>query len=181
MAITVGTDTYVTVAEADTYISNNFVSTDTNRITWEALATSDKEIYLKNSTKRLDRQILRGVKAVDSQALEFPRAIKSYLHNWDRPVYGVNANRTYDYVVESEVSQKVKDAQVEEAVSLSVNGGNVNKRADLINQGVKKFKLGDLEEEYGAGRASGFNDTTLLSTTAIQLMKYYLAGGVKTC
>lgn len=181
MAITVGTDTYVSLSDADTYISNNYVSTSTEFTTWDALSDGDKEIHLKNATKRIDRQILRGVKAVDTQTLEFPRALKTYCQDYVRPVYGVNPNRGYDYVVETEVAQRVKDAQVEEAMTLSVEGSNVNNRAKLQQQGVKSFTLGDLSETYGSGLSSSYNSTQFISNTAKELMKYYLAGGVSIC
>ena len=181
MAITVGTDTYISLADANTYMSSNYVSTSTEYTTWDALSDGDKEIYLKNATKRIDRQILRGVKAVETQTLEFPRALKTYCNDYVRPVYGVNPRRGYEYVVETEVSQRVKDAQCEEALTLSVDGSTVSKRLELQRQGVKKFTLGDLTEEYGTGVNSSANSTKLSSVTAKELLKYYVAGSVGIC
>jgi len=179
LAITVGTDTYISLADADTYMSNNYVSTSTEFTTWNALTDGDKEIHLKNATKRIDRQILRGIKAVDSQTLEFPRALKRNCnYHYDTNVVGVNVGRYDNYVVETEVSQRVKDAQVEEAMTLSVEGSSINNRAKLQQQGVKSFTLGDLSETYGSGLSSSYNSTQFISNTAKELMKYYLAGGV---
>ena len=83
MAVTVGTDAYISLVDADLYMTNNYVSTSTEYTTWDALSDGDKEIYLKKATKRIDRQILRGIKAVDTQTLEFPRALKAYGSYWD--------------------------------------------------------------------------------------------------
>ena len=85
LAITVGTDTYITLADADTYISNNYVTTSTEYITWDALTDANKEIYLKNATKKIDRGIYRGIKAVSTQTLEFPRALKTFYRREDYP------------------------------------------------------------------------------------------------
>lgn len=185
MAIVVNTDAYVSVADADTYMSNNYVSTSTEYTTWDALTDGNKEIYLKKATKRIDRQMLRGIKALDTQTLEFPRAIKSYGSYYEKPVYGATPYRSDEYIVESEVSQKVIDANVEEALSNAlVDAGvpsNGSERVKLQAQGVKSFTLDDLSETYGTGLSSSYNSTVLLSSEAKELLKYYLAGGVRIC
>ena len=179
MAIVVGENSYLTLVDANLYMTENYVSTSTELVTWNALTDGDKEIHLKNSTKRIDRQIIRGIKAVDSQTLEFPRALKSNCnYYYDTNVTGVNVNRYYGYVVEEEVSQLVLDAQVEEAMTLSVEGTSVSSRSAMQQQGVKSFTLGDLSETYGNGLSSSFNSTQFISNTAKELMKYYLAGSV---
>jgi hypothetical protein len=180
MAITVGTDTYISVTDADLYMANSYVSTSAELIAWNLLSDGDKEIHLKNSTKRLDRQMLRGIKAVDSQILEFPRAIQSndpYYNYYN--VVGVQVNRFNNYVVETEVSQRVLDAQVEEAVTLSVEGTSISSRQKLQQEGVKEFQIDDLKEVYGSGLSSSYNSTKLISITAKELLKYYLAGSTR--
>lgn len=181
MAITVGTDTYIGLTDANTYVANNYVTTSTSYTTWNALSDANKEIYLKKATKKIDRQMLRGLKAVDSQALEFPRAIRSNDRFYNNNIVGVSVNRYDNYIVENEVSQLVKDAQVEEALSLSVNGESLTKRQQLQQQGVKSFSLGDLSEDYGTGLSNSFNSTVLASSEAKELLKYYLAGSVRIC
>jgi hypothetical protein len=184
MSITVGTDTYISVIDADTYMANSYVSTSTEFTTWDVLSDGDKEIHLKNATKRLDRQMLRGVKAVDSQTLEFPRAIQSSCCNgnyYNRNVVGAQPyyfNNCY-YVAETEVSQSVKDAEVEEAMTLSVEGSSISHRQKLQQQGVKEFTIDDLTEKYGSGLSSSYNSTKLISITAKELLKYYLAGSTR--
>ena len=176
MAITVGTDTYITLADADTYISNNYVTTSTEYITWDALTDANKEIYLKNATKKIDRGIYRGIKAVSTQTLEFPRALKTFYRREDYP--NLNILLDGDWVIETEVAQRVIDAQVEEAVVLSIDGGTTSKRLELQRQGVKIFQLGDLREEYGSGVATTVSTTKLSSVKAKELLEYYLAGSV---
>jgi hypothetical protein len=181
LAITVDTDTYISLSDADTYVGENYISTATEYTTWDALSDSDKEIYLKKATKKIDRQILRGVKAVVTQTLEFPRAIPTDLHRTER-YSNVTIATNGDYVVESAVTQRVKDAQVEEALSLALadagSGANAGTRKQLQAQGVKEFELGDLREVYGSGVSTAYNSTVLLSAEAKELLKYYITCSV---
>ena len=175
MAITVGTDTYITLAAADTYVAANYLSTDTKYTTWDNLTDANKEIYLKRATKRLDRQYLRGIKAVSTQTLEFPRAIQTDYRRTNYPL--INITLDNDWVIETEVAQMVLDAQVEESLSASTQGTTANKRAELQAQGVKSFSLGNLSEDYG--NASTTQGTTkLISIEAQELLRYYVLGSV---
>ena len=176
MAITVGTDTYLTVASADTYVEANYICSDTKYSTWDALSDATKEIYLKRATKKLDRQYLRGVKAVSSQTLEFPRAIRTEYRRDNFPL--INITLDNDWVIETSVNQMVIDAQVEEAITLATSSATAGKRAELQAQGVKSFSLGNLSEDYGAGETSATGSTKLLSIDAQELLRYYVVGSV---
>lgn len=178
MAITVNTDTYISLDDADTYVEENYISTDTKRTSWEALSDSDKEIFLKKATKKLDRQILRGIKANDTQTLEFPRALPTKYRREDYPQLNIRLDG--DWVVETEVSQRVKDAQVEEALSINTTGSNANKRLELQKQGVKSYSIGNLSETFNSV-SSNYSTTTLLSTEAKELLSYYVSGSVRIC
>jgi hypothetical protein len=174
MALTVGTDTYISQADATTYISNNYTTTSQEYTTWNALSSNDKDLYLRKACKKLDRQILRGIKALATQTLEFPRAIRTDYYNTNYPNTALRF--TSDWVVEQSVTQAVKESQVEEAITIATYGVQANKRIELQNQGVKSFSLGNLSENYGNGIKAGV--TKLLSTNAIELLKYYLCGSV---
>ena len=184
ISIVVNENSYISIADADTYMTNNYISTSTEYTTWNALTDANKEIYLKRATKRIDRQIIRGAKALDTQTLEFPRALLT-CSRYDPPITGVNVNRGRGYIVESEVQQRVLDANVEEALSNSLvdagTGSNGGERATLQAQGVKSFKLGDLSETYGSGLSSTYNSTVLMSQEAKELLKFYSVGGVSIC
>ena len=180
MAIVVNENSYLTIADADTYVAANYVSTDTKYTTWDALSDANKEIYLKRATKKLDRQLIRGAKAVDTQTLQFPRALKLCGRRYEQAVYGVDVNGDRDWYVESAVQQNVIDAQVEESLSLVTQGATANKRAELQAQGVKSFSLGNLSEDYGNASTTQ-NKTQLLSVEAKELMRFYSIGGVAIC
>lgn len=171
MPLTVGTDTYISLVDANTYVTNNYVSTDTERTIWEALTDANKEIYLRKAASKIDRQPIRGIKSVQTQTMQFPRAMQTdyYLQNYP------NTNLYYDadWLVETEVAQSVKDAQVEEALALAKG---VPKRSELQAQGVKSFRLGNMSENYGSGTT-----LTFISQTAKELLRKYLAGSVPIC
>ena len=169
MALTVGTDTYISQADATTYVGDNYASTSDEYVAWAALSSDDKDAWLRKALKVLDRQPYIGIKAEDTQTLEFPRAIRSESKREDLPTLHLTRFNS-DWVVQTEVPQVVKDAQVEEAISLTVG---VSKRIELQRQGVKSFRLGNLSESYGGTPA-----TRITSFEARELLKPYLAGVV---
>jgi hypothetical protein len=171
MAITVGTDTYISLADANTYVTNNYASTEALRVSWAALSDSDKESYLRKACKKLDRQILIGQKALTTQTLQFPRAWKTpYFYNQNIPstVYYQG-----DYTVESAVANEVKYAQVEEALSLI---GGTSDRVTMQREGVKSFSLGSLSETFDGSKKSA---QELTSDEAREFLKFYILGCVE--
>jgi len=67
--ITVGTDSYITLAEAESILLNFF---DTEN--WDSATDPNKETALKQATRNIDAQRLRFAKYLSSQTLEFPRS-----------------------------------------------------------------------------------------------------------
>lgn len=173
MSLTVGTNTYITLIEADTYVNDNYVSTSSKYISWDMLSDGDKEIFLKNACKKIDRQVLKGIKAINTQILEFPRALYTDYSIQNFPNTNIRYNS--DWVVETEVNQNVKDSQIEETLAIMINGDTANQRIDLQSQGVKSFRLGNLSETYGGTVKSG---TRLFSVEAKELLRYWLNGSV---
>jgi len=166
MALTVDTDSYISLEDADAFVSANYTSTETEFTTWDALEDADKEIYLRRACKKIDKQRFTGIKAVSTQALEFPRAIMSDYRREQYPALYTILNN--DWIVQTETPQAVKDAQVEEALQLAIGEPQ---RLKLQRQGVKSFSLGSLSESY-----SGPNRITLISEEARDLLRPYLAG-----
>ena len=95
MAIVVGTDTYLTVADSDTYFASRYGFDD-----WAGLGTTVKEQALVSATQLLDLMCdWYGVKVDDAQALAFPR-----------------------YPDATPVPQEVIDAQCEIAFAITASG-----------------------------------------------------------
>jgi hypothetical protein len=165
MALTVGTDTYIGVADATTYVGQYYIATDAEFVAWAAAGAAGQEVLLRRACRTVDQQRYAGVKAVQSQILEFPRAIRTDAAQTDR----LESNLLFDgaWVVQTEVPAAVKHAQVEEALALVVGVPN---RIKLQRQGVKSFSLGSLSETYGSKPA-----LRLLSHQARELLRPYMA------
>ena len=116
MTITVGTDTYCTLAEASTYFASTF-----NNAVWAAIPDATQEIALKTACRKMEQLNYIGVKQVDDQNLQFPR---SY------------SNSDYDGTPD-----EIKHAQSEFALYLYQNQSNQIAKAQQM--GLKSISLGN--------------------------------------
>ena len=148
-------NSYISVADADTYFS------DRNNTVWAALSTTQKEAYLIQATQYIDAVYsdrFSNIKLKSTQALEFPR-ICAMVYN---PSYMLSGNYGYnstyylnvdapecDYVYDLTGSgtpifpDKLLQATAE--MALKANSG------DLLldeEQRVIREKVGPLETEY---------------------------------
>lgn len=133
MTLTVGTNSYITVAQADSYWSAR------NNSTWAGATTADKEKALIEATQYIDNSFsfigVHGTLDLDTQPLAWPR---------DGVVI---RSGTFKYVdIENDVvPQAVKDAQAELALeALSARLDPVQDRGGA----VKKTKVDVIEVEY---------------------------------
>jgi hypothetical protein len=108
MALTKGVNSYVTVAEANTYLDNKL-----DVAAWTSAADLEKAQALCTATSMLDGLNWIGVAVSDSQALSFPRS-----GNYFDPRIGLE-------VVLDEVAapQRIIDATIEQAYHLLNNDG----------------------------------------------------------
>lgn len=140
MALTVGTDSYISLADAETYATEHFIGDD--KTTWDAASDADKEAALRQATQYVDakfRDRFLGHIQSTSQALEWPRAAA-----FDR------SGRTLTGTPDA-----VKDTVVELAKERIAAGDNivpVEERGGL----VKRERVeGAVEVEYFDGAPSG--------------------------
>lgn len=150
LTLTVGENTYITQADADSYFGGRLYST-----AWTNAATGERDQALVMATKAIDRLALRGSKADSSQPLQFPRCY-------------VNTSGTF--TCEDAVPQIIADAVCEEALALL--GYDSTNRVYREAEGLKSKRVGDISEEYGPGRSG------LISPDARALVRPYLAGAV---
>lgn len=148
-------DSYITVSDATTYVTDHYTSTDNKATAWIALEDVDREIYLRRAAQIIDSQPIVGIKADPLQPMAFPRITQ--------------ARNGAAYV---DTPEAVKHAQVEIALQLVVG---VPKRVELQRQGVQSFSVGKLSENYGAGKSSP------LPYEAQELLRPYLVGSVPIC
>ena len=115
---------YCTTEYADEYFAGRL-----NVEGWYETDNITKEAALKQATKEIDRQLLKGRKTETSQTLAFPR------------------------YPDSEVPEAVKDACCEVALALLERGNS--QRRKLQQEGVQSFMLGNMSETYAAGAGKG--------------------------
>lgn len=147
MMLTVGTDSYVTLEEADEIVR---LLSDSPQLKdgWFNLSDGDKECKLRNACYRIDSMRLASYKHSISQTLQFPRG------------------------TDGTVSERVKQAQVLEAMqSLDTAAA---KRRELQAQGVKSIAVGNTSESYSDSNSTSYG--TLTSREAYTLLKPYLLG-----
>lgn len=163
MAITVGVDSYIDIAGADEYFAGRLYAD-----AWTNATNENKEKALKQATKAIDRQPLKGRPVYLDQPLAFPRC---YLAPGAPP-----SQYRFDLLpgwwCETEVPQAVKDACCEEALALLERGNS--QRRKLQQEGVRSASIGSLSETYAPGSARG-----LLSQEAKELLRPYLVGAVQ--
>lgn len=129
MALVVGTNSYITVQEANQLITDNFMSTDPIRVFWNNIGNdSDKESIILNSTKKFDKDSMcyKWFKQDVNQPLQFPR-VDIYKNIIECPediklgllLQGIKTNMANAYAEYQQLkaqgvkSYKIKDASVE--------------------------------------------------------------------
>ena len=166
MALVVGTDSYITLLEAETYLDSYYPSTDARMLAWDELEDADKDIYLRRAFRCIEALPLHGRKYSVTQTTQFPRDDSTYLS----------------------VPAAVKNAQAELAISyLQIDTGaglsaDLLERQELQSQGVTKIKIGKLEETYdlskvSTGSGSSMDQALGLSENAQLYLKAWLRGG----
>jgi len=115
---------YCTIEEANEYFGRRL-----HAESWGQADDSTKEKALKQATRAIDRQPLRGRKTNPEQELAFPR----------HP--------------DTEIPAAVKEACCEEALTLIERGNS--QRRKLQQEGVQSFTLGNMSESYAAGAGKG--------------------------
>ena len=117
-------ESYCTIEYADEYFQNRL-----HAESWGQADESTKEKALKQATRAIDRQLLRGRKTNPEQELAFPR------------------------YPDTEVPEAVKEACCEEALALLERGNS--QRRKLQQEGVQSFTLGNMSETYAPGAGRG--------------------------
>ncbi|MFT3951183.1 MAG: hypothetical protein QM689_04415 [Oscillospiraceae bacterium] len=159
--LTIGTDSYITVADADGYISGHYRSNNLSRTRWEALPEEDREILLRQACAAIETLPFHGRKANPAQKLAFPRLPFQYGNAEDAP-------------------DSVKNAQAELALWLSDDTKQAEQaqRQELQAQGVTSFSVGDLSENYGATQTKSPAE---LCAKCAALLAPWLNGGFGIC
>lgn len=155
MSIVVGTNSYITLEEANELIEAYLVDSDVLRVAWEAASNANKTVYLLMSCMQLETLPFNSAKEDSTQVLSFPRTDGD--------------------------TSKIQIAQALQAASLTnvVQQDETNQRATLRASGVKSFKIGNLSETFESGGPR--SSRPLIFSTSLEVLQKYLTGGYPIC
>ena len=158
----VNKNSYVTVEDADSYITTHYRSNNKLRKVWEELDDADKSASLLSACADMEVLPFGGRAMTAGQAMAFPRL-------------------PYQYGSAGEVPDRVKHAQVELALWQldETHTAQAEQRQALQAQGVESFSVGDLSESYTTGATA--QPTALMCAKVANLLAPYLNGGHATC
>ena len=169
--LTVGIDSYVTIAQADEYISGHYTPTDERSVAWASLSDEDKEACLRRACEALSAIKWRGVVFKAFQPLPFPRYFGD---NWDMAYYDLIAPETYIYPELTEVPNNILSAQIEEAFELACPSVDTDNFED-VNGAVQSYTIGHMSETYKSAEV-GSVESALRSSKAQKLVAGYVGG-----
>ena len=175
--IEINIDTYVNVAEADEYVRKYYLETDEKNAAWAEMTEAQKETALRKAAMAIDSVIYPGRKKDSDQEMEFPRCYKNGYYfplSW----YETYTKEGGAWHCMAEVPEKIKHAQVEEALEMACPTGD-SQDFEAFNGSVRSFSIGGLKENYGAGYGASVNTvkTALRSKRAQRWMSRYAGGG----
>lgn len=125
LSLTVGTNTYISLADAETYAERLY---GPRRTAWDAATDATKNSLLAQACLDIDSVMWRGNKTASDQTLEFPR----------------DGEATTD-----DSYTKIEEAQVEQALWLLTY--NQERREAIAGQGVRSVSVGGISESYPGG------------------------------
>ncbi len=152
MALEIGVDSYVTLEEAENYISSNYLSDNELVEKWSSLSDRDKEALLRASCIAINNLKFDGRRANLGQKLEFPRVL-AY------PV-GLGYNLYISQFVDNGLVegglygdgglQLAKYAQIENALYHCFLDKVVSNQLEINIKGLVSKKAGPISETYNA-------------------------------
>lgn len=153
MKLVVGTNSYVTISEADKIIENYLTSEDADLARYNSLEDEDKSIILYKSCVDMQKLKYRGLKSDNSQKLAFPRK-----------------NRV-GYASDDDM---VKLAQVINSLSFIDTTSTASQINEMASNGVSNFKLGSFSISLGGSASSSKSNSGKVES----LLSEWLTGGV---
>ena len=120
-------NSYATLAEAETYLAAKIVNTD-----WNSLKDEDKNGLLISAARQLDLLCWQGSVVDSTQALQWPRYGMVNSHGWP--------------VLPTEIPTALKSAQIELAYSLAL--GNYLLEPETSATEFSRVSIGDLDVTY---------------------------------
>ena len=157
MALIVGTNTYLTVREADKLVESYFMENEDVRTEYENLSDEDKSALLYRGCMDMQKLLYRGYKKDKLQKLAFPRVSRG----------GYESDESL-----------VKLAQLLNSISFMELDSNqlTQKTSEMRKAGIKNFTLGSFNIGIDGGSGTGSQRSN--SGAVEQLLTMWLVGGV---
>ena len=138
---------YVTIDEADEFISSHFLSSSVERDGWEHTTSEDKAVLLQNALESIENNIFTGSKTNPFQELSFPR----------------NGSDV--------VPDDIKAAQIFEAVE---EGFGDTTAFDSVEKGIKSETIGKIRTSYFPEAFVMYSGSSIKSTKVQKILNKYI-------
>lgn len=113
---------YVTLEEANEYITSRYITDDPKRIAWEDLNKEDQQSLLNSSADAINSLVVPGRKTYPDSPNIFPR--------WPN----------------TEVDDRIKFAQIENAVAINQSDDSIDTYRKMRAYGIAHYSIGNLSE-----------------------------------
>ena len=160
--LTVGVDSYISLADADEYTRSMYTEGDKLYDSWFGLSDEAKEAWLRRSTKALDRLKYQGEKRNYSQKLQFPRSYRNYTGGFGW-AWAVSTYYDNQHIAVSDIGfndggmAEIAEATIENALYGTVLDKSAIEVTRMNIAGLTSRKGGDISETYDRGKANSSN------------------------
>lgn len=169
--LVVGSDTFISLEDADKYVSEHYTSDDEYRQKWFSLEENDREIWLRRSTNALNNLKYIGRKK-GNQRLEFPR-IKCFGTYGYFPILYID--QRYDNrlisgggsLSDPDGMIAIAQATVENALAGAVLNNVVQSNRIANIQGLVAMRAGSVSKNYNRNNRSTVNSEQDIYTDKI--------------
>ena len=171
--LTVGVDTFISVEEADKYVSENFADKVDFAEKWNALTTEQKEACLRRNTRVLNRLRFVGREVELSQPLKFPRVnnvgVGGYIYIpyisqfYDNQHIGSGGN-PYD----NNGMAAIGRATALNALYEVYYGDDIQEAIGAGIKGISSKKIGHVAESYNRSTSKMYSVETGIYTSQVE-------------
>lgn len=138
---------YLSIDEADIFITSHFLSSAEERLQWDELTNADKKVLLTLGFEDIENNVFIGYKTYENQENQFPR----------------NGS--------DEVPADIIKAQIYEAIEI---GFGDTTGYDAVSRGIKSETIGKISTSYFTNAFSTFSNMSIKSSIARKLLYKYL-------
>ena len=181
MSLSVGTDSYVTLEEANNIVASNLLSSDATRTAWNNASDSDREVALRKSCKAIDKlRDFVGKRKYKSQTLEFPRVKTVVAGVGYLPFVMQNTDNWIDSSVTG--NDGLDDAKLAQAINaaycLSMSSVRTEQMANNVI-GLTSKKMGTTAKTFATPDSNSYNKDLMIgiyTKEVYHILSHWLTG-----